>query len=283
MKKHKKHDHEEHIDESWLIPYADLLTLLLALFIVLFASSQIDQKKFEQLSRSLNIAFHGGESVFLPSAVIPLNQSGMDKDKDDSEFKTAGETESNDENPPEQQQQQNEFDKETQDLEELKKQIDEYIEVNGLTTQLKTGLDKEELKISISDNALFASGSADVRTEARVIAEAISDLLVEYPGYEIVVSGHTDNLPIRNSVFADNWDLSSKRSLNFMKILLSNDQLNEARFSTVGYGEHHPIAPNDTAAGRAQNRRVEVSVLRNIPAEETGSTDDQATEQAPAE
>lgn len=250
-KKLREHENEGHIDETWLIPYADLLTLLLALFIVLFASTQIDEKKFEEISRSLNSAFHGGESVLVSSGVLSIDQ--LSKDKDENEYETMSESEL-----------EELYNTETENLSELKEQIDQYIEVNGLSTELRTGLDQVELKISISENALFAPASAEVRPVAREIAVAISEMLGEFPGYDIVVSGHTDNVPIHNAQFEDNWDLSAERALNFMKILLNNEELDKTRFSAVGYGEYHPVATNDTAEGRALNRRVEVSVIRNI-------------------
>jgi chemotaxis protein MotB len=243
------------MDDSWLIPYADLLTLLLALFIVLFASSQIDEKKFNILSRSFNIAFHGGEGLFMPSNLLPINESGRDRNEHKRE------------NPGEADQRGSayeRFEQETRNLEQLQEKLDGYIEANGFSTQLRTDLNFDELKITIKDTALFASGSAEVRPEARRIAEAIGEMLVEFPDYEIVVSGHTDNQPINTAQYPDNWTLSAHRALNFMKILLNNPQLDAYRFSAVGYGEYRPVASNDTPEGRAQNRRVEVSVLRNF-------------------
>jgi chemotaxis protein MotB len=246
------------MNEQWLIPYADLLTLLLALFIVLFASSQIDEKKFEQLSRSLNMAFHGGHGVFMPSNIVPISQDG--RDRNDGEEREPSEA---DERTVAER-----FEEETRNLQELQQKIDQYIEVNGLSTQLNTNLNYDELKITIKDTALFDSGSAEVRPEARRIAEAISAMLVEFPDYEIVVSGHTDDRPINTAQFPDNWALSAHRALNFMRILLNNSGLDPARFSSVGYGEYRPVASNDTPEGRAQNRRVEVSVLRNFTLED---------------
>jgi chemotaxis protein MotB len=253
-KKHKQHD-EEHIDETWLIPYADLLTLLLALFIVLFASSQIDQKKFDELRKSFSIAFSGGENVFEKSALVPVSELTADRRREIPSSKAEdAETDKN----------KDEILKETMDLEKLKNQLDQYIQENGLRTELSTKLNNRQLMITISDNALFASGSAAVKPEAQKLAHAISDMLLEHPQYEIIVSGHTDNRPIRTAEFADNWDLGSKRALNFMKILLLNDQISPERFSSVGYGEYRPIATNDTADGRSKNRRVEVSIIRNF-------------------
>lgn len=157
-KKHKAQSHDDdHIDETWLIPYADLLTLLLALFIVLFASSSIDAKKYDQIMVSFNEILSGG-----------------------------------------------------------------------------TG---------------------------------------EYPQYEIIVSGHTDDRPIHTFEFESNWDLSSKRALNFMRVLLLNKDIGPARFSAVGYGEYRPQETNKIEEGRAANRRVEVSIIRNFPGNKAESID----------
>lgn len=158
------------------------------------------------------------------------------------------------------------FREETKELQKLKEELDRYIAENDLSTQLKTELNSRQLKIVIRDNALFDLGSADVKPEAEKLAVAISELLVKYPDYNVVVSGHTDNLPIRTARFRSNWDLSAFRALNFMNILLENDDLNPARFSTVAYGEHQPVASNETEEGRARNRRVEVSIIRNVTA-----------------
>ncbi|MEK8129317.1 flagellar motor protein MotB [Paenibacillus filicis] len=253
-KKHSEH-HEEHVDESWLIPYADLLTLLLALFIILFASSQTDSKKYNSIMRSLNQAFQGGVGAFESSNLIPITtEPNMEAKKYDQPTSAqAQETEA-----------EQQIQKEQKDLEQLKKKLDEYINENSLSAQLDTKLTEDLLMITIRDNALFSSGSANVKPEAKLLAVAISDMLAQYPNYRIEVAGHTDNVPIGTAAFETNWDLSSKRALNFMKILLENAQVGPERFRSIGYGEYHPIDTNDTAEGRAKNRRVEVSILRSI-------------------
>ncbi|GAA3410025.1 flagellar motor protein MotB [Paenibacillus hodogayensis] len=254
-KKHKQH-HEEHIDESWLIPYADLLTLLLALFIILFASSEMDSKKYNSIMRSLNSAFTGGSSFFDQPQVVPIMEDpASDLNKKLEEAKQLSEKQGAE---------QEQIRKETAELQELKQKLDRYIQDNQLTTQLETKLTNDMLMITIRDNALYASGSANVKPEAQKLAVTISDMLTQYPQYQIEVSGHTDNVPIRNAEFETNWDLSAKRALNFMKILLQNDKITANRFRAIGYGEFQPIDSNDTADGRAKNRRVEVSILRTI-------------------
>ncbi|NRF90661.1 flagellar motor protein MotB [Paenibacillus frigoriresistens] len=262
MSKKKRHeDHEEHIDETWLIPYADLLTLLLALFIILFASSQLDSKKYDSIMRSLNNAFTGGEAPFAMSNLIPINDAA-----------NATKNNNKSQNPPTKEESKTDsqlaakLQKEEKDLKELKQSMDAYIKENNMSEQLTTKLDNEKLTITISDRALFDSGSATIKQESQKLAVSMSNLLGRYPGYEVQVAGHTDNIPIRRADFETNWDLSAKRAVNFMKILLNNSEIEPASYSSVGFGEYRPIAENDTTEGRAKNRRVEVSILRNIKA-----------------
>ncbi|WP_202914586.1 flagellar motor protein MotB [Paenibacillus antri] len=250
-KERHKHDHEEHMDESWLIPYADLLTLLLAMFIVLFASSQIDQKKFDEIRKSFQAALSGGPSFFQNMSPVPPNtEVGVERE---------GAAEEKEQSTDEQMRQ-----KESVQLLELKRQIDQYIEENGMTTRIETQLDQYQLRITISDNTLFASGSAQLNPESRQLAGTISILLEQHPDYEVIVAGHTDNVPIKTSNFPSNFHLSSDRALAFMSVLLENPDVGKERFSIIGYGENKPVATNDTPEGRAQNRRVEVSIIRNV-------------------
>lgn len=241
MSKKKKHDdHEEHIDESWLIPYADLLTLLLALFIVLFASSSVDATKFKQISESFSTIFNGGTGVMTyPNETIPNNTNGpANKDTNKGNGKT-----------------------DQKELQNLQSKIDQYIVQNKLQGSLKTTLTDEGLLITITNDILFDSGSAVVRTNERDIAVQISKLLVSNPPLNVIVSGHTDNIPIQNNLFESNWDLSVSRAVNFMKIMLENKNLKPQSFSAKGYGEFKPISSNRTEIGRAKNRRVEILVL----------------------
>lgn len=242
MSKKKQHSHhEEHVDESWLIPYADLLTLLLALFIVLFSMSSIDAVKFKEMSRALNSSFDGGTGVFdYPSAIPPENSSvTLSKEEEQQEAAHA----------------------EKKYLQEIQQKVNEYITSRDLTGKLKTSLTDEGLLITILDNVLFDSGIAEVRPNDRQLAKEISQLLVMDTPKKVIVSGHTDNVPIRNRYFDSNWDLSAMRAVNFTKVLLENKNLNPALFSAKGYGEYQPIADNSTAEGRLKNRRVEILIV----------------------
>ncbi|WP_391117325.1 flagellar motor protein MotB [Psychrobacillus sp. L3] len=242
-KKHKKHREEEHIDESWLIPYADILTLLLALFIVLFSMSTIDQKKLEQMSEVFNQIFDGANGLMDNSSPmeVPI---------------TSTETSDND--------QSSAYIEDQQALSAIKASVDEYIAVNALEKQFATKLTDEGLLVTIRENILFDMGKAQVKSEYRQIAEDISDLLVFDPPRNVVITGHTDNIPISSSEFSSNWELSVMRSVNFLKILVGKGTIDPLYFSAKGYGEFKPVASNDTVEGRAKNRRVEVLIQPRV-------------------
>lgn len=244
-KKHHAEHHEEHTDESWLVPYADILTLLLALFIVLFASADANKTKFTQMAQSLSAAFSGSPSVFDNNTAISpeINSTKPDQTKDDPSKEQA-------------------HLKETVQLLEVKKEIDKYINKNNLVGDLNTALTEDGLMIRIKDSALFPSGSADLRPESQRLGNEIAKMLATLP-QKVVVSGHTDNVPINTREFPSNWELSSKRAINFMKSLLAQGNLQPERFSAIGYGEYRSMAANDAEEGRAKNRRVEVLIMRN--------------------
>lgn len=252
-KKHRHEEHEEHADESWLLPYSDLMTLLLALFIVLFAASAVNTSKLEALQDAFNSAFTSGIGILDQSASIQSHNQ-LSKHTKELPGEEGIRTETQDKDKLAKQEQAN--------LEKLQQALNKYIKQNGLSSQLQTDLNQSQLLITIRDNALFASGSADVKQDAQKLAVAIGQMLQGYPDYEIIVSGHTDNKPINTPQFASNWELSSKRAINFMKILLQNPAFDPKNFSAIGYGEYRPAESNATEAGRAKNRRVEVSILR---------------------
>ncbi|RDI42246.1 flagellar motor protein MotB [Falsibacillus pallidus] len=252
-RKKKKHD-DSHIDESWLIPYADLLTLVLALFIVLFAASSVDAQKFQLLSNVFNDIFIGGEGVMDYPQPSP----------EDDTAKTHGLKQAD----PVEQQTQTDLQKKEQlhklDQEELKQiqvKINQYIQQKGLKEKFDTSLTDEGLLLTIRDNVLFNSGQAEIRSNDIDVAKEVSDLLVMDPPRNVIISGHTDNVPIHTSKFESNWELSVMRAVNFMKIMLHNDKLDARWFSAKGFGEFKPIASNATPEGRSKNRRVEVLVL----------------------
>ncbi len=232
-KKRREHD-EEHVSEAWLIPYADILTLLLALFIVLFASSTVDAQKYNAMRQAFNQAFTGGAGIL--DRETSSNNRGMDLMSMGNEHLV--------------------------ELQQLQQEITEYVQDKNLSNELATRLNGDVLVISIPDYALFDSGSAVIKSQARETILSLSEMFIQHPTFEVIVSGHTDNVPINNWQFESNWDLSTERALNILKLILSNDSLNPRNFSAIGYAEYRPVASNTTERGRAANRRVELAIRK---------------------
>ncbi|MEC5422904.1 flagellar motor protein MotB [Virgibacillus sp. C22-A2] len=265
MRRKRKQD-DSHIDESWLIPYADLLTLLLALFIVLFAMSDLDAQKYKELSLIFQSEFGSGSSILDESSdpiEIPesTNQDTEEEEEKDEETEVEKEKEENEA-------------RELLHLQELRDRINNYIATNELTDVLGTELLDEGLLITIVNDITFDSGSAEVKSEGQKIAKEVSNFLYTDPPHQIVISGHADDRPMSNADFASNWELSVIRAVNFMHLILENEKLVADRFSAKGYGENHPIVPNTTEENRAKNRRVEVLILPNYEINVDGEKDD---------
>lgn len=249
-RKKRPQPHEEEASEAWLLPYSDLMTLLLALFICLFAISQTDETKLTQMAQAFSSAFNLGGPSFFNQAGPAANDSRdvlTNEDQGSAEAYMA----------------------ENKQLEEIKRELDAYIQQNELEDELSTELSEEGLMIRIKEQALFPSGSADLLPESQRIAPAIAALLAPI-SQNVLVTGHTDNVPINTAQYPSNWELSTMRALNFMKFIMAQDaRLHPARFSALGASEYRPIATNDTDEGRASNRRVEVMIARSMRIENT--------------
>lgn len=267
-KKRKKTNEEEKMDDSWLLPYADMLTLLLALFIVLFAMSETDSRKFERLAEVFQAEFMAGSGIIddgetiIPEETDDLiedDETGKDKDHDEEKESTE------------------EGIQEYEKLLALKERIEEYIALNSLTDTLGTKLTGEGLLITVRTDVTFDSGSAKVKPQGIEIAEEIANFILTDPPHEIVVNGHADDRAINTREFASNWELSSMRAVQFLYLLLEFSDLEPKWFSARGYGEYQPMVPNTSEENRAVNRRVEVLILPNHDIEAEVEEDEEAT------
>ncbi|MDR1650537.1 MAG: OmpA family protein [Synergistaceae bacterium] len=258
MAKRREEPHEEHADESWLIPYSDLMTLLLALFIVLFASSTIQEEKFRAVMSSLAGAFgvSDGSSViemFPEGSIIPLDLNALPPQPPSQ----AGDDEDGDEDGGGAFKNQ---------MDGLYASLERYVSGNSLEGTIGLEFSGENVMITLKSDIWFKSGSAEITGGMVNLARTLSALLrdsqdAEHP-LEVVVTGHTDNVPIRTSRYPSNWYLSMERAFNFLAVLLENKELDPGSFSARGYGEYQPIADNGTPEGRQMNRRVELMVSR---------------------
>ncbi|KXH78823.1 flagellar motor protein MotB [Sporosarcina sp. HYO08] len=236
-RKRKRKDHT--VNESWLLPYADLMTMLLALFIVLFSSSSIDSDKFSKMSTVFSEVFDGGTGIMDNSArgMQPITNPNIVIEHEEFTFL-----------------------EDQKSLAEIQNRVNDYISSHQLEDQFETLLTDEGLLVTIRDNILFSTGEAKVSAEHADLADDIAELLVFDPPRHIVVTGHTDNVPIQTSEFDSNWELSAMRAVNFLKIIVENESIDPIYYSAKGFGEYQPIASNDTEAGRSKNRRVEVLI-----------------------
>lgn len=143
---------------------------------------------------------------------------------------------------------------------ELEKQLEKEIAEGDI--RLKRMHNK--LIINIDDKISFDSGSDKLKKQIFPALAKISRILSEYPEYQIIIEGHTDNIPINSSRFKDNWQLSTSRALSVLRYLLKNSKLDPKRFSAAGYGEYNPVVPNTSKKNRALNRRVDIVVIPRV-------------------
>jgi chemotaxis protein MotB len=244
-------DEAEHDDsERWLLTYADMITLLLALFIVMFAMSSVNATKFQSLQQSLQDAFSGkilgGESIKQTGGSVQAEPTHPEVAQTTLQPMGAS--------SPAARAEQTDFRK-------LKAQIDRLVAQEGLTTKVETAIEKRGLAVRVlTDGLLFDSGTADVQQDARPLLEKIGLILSRGSAHPVRVEGHTDAVPIAGR-FPSNWELASARASGVVRVLLGTP-LRSSPFEAVGRAALDPIAPNSTEAGRAKNRRVEIVLPR---------------------
>jgi chemotaxis protein MotB len=257
----------------WLTTYGDVVTLLLAFFVMLYAISQVDVQKFQLFVTGLADPF-GNPAVseglltdgaaLVGAAAVAEQQVGEEgvqglallDGMPGIEDQQAGEaTEPQDEAPP------GEELMPADDLQQVREEIIAALEDAGFGERVVDfEIDARGLIVAIAtDNVLFASGSADFGSEGREIIAAVAPILSGFSN-EILVEGHTDTVPI-NRVGYDNWNLSADRALAVLKLLVTGFGLDPHRLVAAGYGEFRPRASNDTDEGKAKNRRVELVIV----------------------
>lgn len=241
----------EHFDERWLVSYADMVTILMALFIVMFAMANVNTSKFEALKESLsgaidNSLLPGGDSVAEtggPAAVAPTFDPTQ----------VAGQEGTGDAGAAE---------REQQDLQALKERVDAYAAAKGLSDRLQTRIERRGLVITVlTDELLFDSGSAVLRPEGHELMHAIGDLLRQENDHRVLVEGYTDSQPIATAQFPSNWELSTARASTVVRSFIEVDVAPQ-RLTATGRAHLDALASNATPAGRSRNRRVQIVLPR---------------------
>lgn len=238
-KKKKKAADEEHENaERWLLTYADLITLLFAFFVVLWAMSQVEQKKYEELTLSFQTVFQGANMGYVFNASNSrASQGSMDQGRQQVDPSKA------------------KRDMRNKMVTELDQRMKNYIPQHQYDlTEIQDGL-----KITLYSDVFFAPGSADLPREAVPLMQKVVESLLELPN-KVRVEGHTDQTLVPNKTYRDNWQLSSARSLAVIN-LMSSLGYPEEKLSSAAFGSNRPRVDNGTPEDQAFNRRVELVVL----------------------
>ncbi|MDF2800642.1 MAG: chemotaxis protein MotB [Anaerocolumna sp.] len=255
-KKHKEKKHsEEEGGEAWLLPYSDLMTLLLAVFIVLFAVSKVDQTKAEEISNAFKGMFESSSGVMSEGegSVIPREPNGVD------EMKGGDNTEAG--NAVSQEELEAFLGKyEVNNLQELQTRLDAIFEHEEMSDLVSTNVDLRGLVITLNNAIVFNSGSADIKPEYESSLIKIADI-IRLVNNHIRVEGHTDNRPINTSTYPSNWELSTARAAGVVRLFIEKGKIAPERVVAVGYGEYKPVADNSTEEGKEKNRRIDIIVL----------------------
>ena len=237
---------------AWMATYSDLVTLLFAFFVLLFAMSKPDVNKLIQISSAFGqnvslIDWAVGDSILenMSNGIMdmpPITQEGKDGDKDQNDESTS---EAQEEFP------------------DMGEDFPTYWAENAALEDVFVEATEHSIHFRLGD-MLFDSGRADIKTEALDVLAEIAGEFDKYPDYDVVIEGHTDNVPINTARFPSNWALSSGRAESVGRFFIEDCGIDPVRITAVGYGEYRPIDTNDTAEGKANNRRVEIRLVRNV-------------------
>lgn len=254
-----------HQQERWLITYADLLTLLLIFFIILYAVSSIDDEKYEAVSGSLQTTFHAGSGILDggPKITGEDGQQLPGSGGNDQGMPADGETEIGPDPAAEPTARELAFREQERQLASFLKTIESYVTDNNLQDQIFVADKPQGISITLSDRFLFDIGRADLKSGAAGILDRLSSLFGSIDA-KISIEGHTDNRPITGGRYADNWELSGDRALSVLRYFIDDRGLNPTQFQYAGYADTRPVGNNETLQGRQQNRRVEITVLRQL-------------------
>lgn len=213
---------------SWLTTYSDMMSLLLAFFVLLFSFSVIDEHKFTTFITAFQeyIGIIGeGQAALEQPGPLPMDYSDVGQ----------------------------------RQLWELFEELVELIEQEGLTG-VQLDLQERGLVVRFAEQVFFDLGEATLKPEARETLRKLAGTLRSLPN-PLRVEGHTDNLPINTPRFPSNWELSVHRATNVVRFLIEEEGFDPQKLSAAGYSEYRPLKPNDSAENRAMNRRVDIVIL----------------------
>lgn len=237
----KKKQLDEPTGNEWMGTYSDMVTLLMTLFVLLYSMSSVDAAKVQAISNAFSVL--SGKAA----------DSILEYDKYEGTEPIIG-GESKVENTIE----------ESENIENrtMYESVKEFVQENRLDSTIEIAQNEKGVVLQLKDSILFQSGQAELKTESSEILDKINTLISIMPN-SVIIEGHTDNIPISNSKFKDNWDLSSIRATNVLRYFTEIKKQDPTKFRAAGYGEYKPKVENNSDENRAQNRRVNILIESN--------------------
>jgi chemotaxis protein MotB len=256
-RRRKAAEHVSH--ERWLVSYADFITLLFAFFVVLYASAQVDKRKVGRLALAIQVAFQQLGVFDTSNTQVPLSDSEAIPFSKVQSIENVERTTSLERvvqpmkgalGPT----------AESSPLKDVQAELEKALapEIRNHTVEIKSR--RAGIVISLREVGFYESGSPTLRPSSKDAIDRLATILKARPE-ALRIEGHTDNIPIHNGRFASNWELSTARASDLIRLLLDRYRFDGTRLSAAGYAEFHPVAANDTPEGRARNRRVDIIIL----------------------
>jgi len=226
-RRRKQIDSSENLDR-WLLTYADLITLLLAFFVVMYSMSQVDAKKFGKISEALHGILKGGESVL-------RNEDPELQSKGHGLLKLG-------------------------DLRMINLKIQEKFKSIGREEEVQTEVTERGLVVHIMESALFREGSPELQSRSMEVLDLVYQQIADRPNH-IRIEGHTDDRPINTPMYPSNWELSAARATSVVRYYIENYGIDPGKISALGYGAYRPTKPNNSIENRSRNRRIDIVLL----------------------
>lgn len=259
LSRKKQRQEESSGAPEWMTTYSDMVTLLLTFFIMLFSMATIDKNKFTDIAKSLSNSLMNlstGESI--------LDSSGKS-------IITVDFVNPSDKNLPEQKEKYIESAEEmvidaqrqihNMEMDIAKDEIRQAADAQGIGEKVEIVEEKDYILVRLESEVFFDSGSADIRPGGFLVLQQFAEILRNIDN-EILVSGHTDNVPINTPLYKSNWELSTARATTVVRYFTETLGLDPVKFTATGNGEFRPIEDNNTAEGRQRNRRIEIMIMK---------------------
>jgi chemotaxis protein MotB len=224
---------------GWITTYSDLMSLLLTFFILLYSMSNVDAAKFKNVSDSLTSILNGlGQTSIIEEQITDaiLNESGNGLDGLIKDITVR------------------------QEILDMYDKVQDYVNVESLDAKVSVTMNRRGVFVDIKEAILFEPGSAEIKETGIIVLKQLEGLINDFDN-DIVIEGHTDNIPMKTATYPSNWELSTGRAVSVVRFLSEVERVDPKRLSAIGYSEYRPIANNDSRENRAINRRVNILII----------------------